>query len=67
MRPKGGFFVKVIDAHVHLIQTVAGTGERGELRSLGKDGRAMYADGTVIDLIPRSSAGTASRRRPSCP
>ena len=44
--------MKVIDAHVHLIQTVAGTGERGELRSLGKDGRAMYADGTVIDLIP---------------
>ena len=25
--------MKVIDAHVHLIQTVAGTGERGELRS----------------------------------
>lgn len=43
--------MKIIDAHVHLIQCVAGIGEGGELRSCG-GGRARYANGKEIELIP---------------
>ena len=43
--------MKVIDAHVHLVQCIAGTGAGGEMRSIG-DGRGMYADGSVCQVIP---------------
>ena len=43
--------MKIIDAHIHLVETIAGFGQRGELRAIG-GGRARYADGTVLTLIP---------------
>lgn len=43
--------MKVIDAHVHLVQCIAGTGAGGEMRACG-GGRGMYADGSVCQLIP---------------
>ena len=44
--------MKVIDAHVHLVQCIAGTGAGGEMRSIG-DGQGMYADGSICQLIPK--------------
>ena len=45
--------MKIIDSHVHIVECVAGYGEKGELRALGDgSGRARYADGTVIQLLP---------------
>ena len=43
--------MKIIDAHVHLVQCIAGTGAKGEMRSCG-GGRGRYADGSVCQLIP---------------
>lgn len=43
--------MKIIDAHVHLVQCIAGTGAGGELRSCG-GGQGIYADGSVCSLIP---------------
>ena len=43
--------MKIIDAHVHLVQCIAGTGAGGELRSCGQ-GRGMYADGSTCQLLP---------------
>lgn len=43
--------MKIIDAHVHLVQCICGFGSRGELRAIG-EGKARYADGSVISLIP---------------
>lgn len=43
--------MKVIDAHVHLVQCIAGTGAGGEMRSIG-GGRGQYADGSVCQVIP---------------
>lgn len=43
--------MKIIDAHVHLVEIIAGYGRRGELRAIG-DGKARWANGEVIDLIP---------------
>lgn len=43
--------MKIIDAHVHLVQCIAGTGAGGELRSCG-GGQGIYADGSVCALIP---------------
>ena len=43
--------MKIIDAHVHLVQCIAGTGAGGELRSCG-GGRGMYADGSTCQLLP---------------
>ncbi|MDR1637738.1 MAG: amidohydrolase [Treponema sp.] len=40
-----------IDAHVHVIETIAGFGGRGELRGCG-GGKARWADGEEISLIP---------------
>lgn len=42
---------KVIDAHVHLVQEIAGTGADGALRPIG-GGRARYDDGKIITLLP---------------
>lgn len=43
--------MKIIDAHVHLVQCICGTGSRGAMRAIG-GGNAMYDDGTVYQLIP---------------
>ena len=43
--------MKIMDAHVHLVQCIAGTGAGGELRSCG-GGQGIYADGSVCALIP---------------
>ena len=43
--------MKIIDAHVHLVQCIAGTGAGGEMRGCG-GGRGMYDDGSVCQLIP---------------
>jgi len=43
--------MKIIDAHVHLVQCIAGTGAGGEMRACG-GGRGCYPDGTVFQLIP---------------
>lgn len=43
--------MKIIDAHVHLAQCIAGFGAEGELRACGA-GKAVYASGSVISLIP---------------
>ena len=43
--------MKIIDAHVHLVQCIAGTGAGGELRSCGQ-GRGMYADDSTCQLLP---------------
>jgi predicted TIM-barrel fold metal-dependent hydrolase len=40
-----------IDAHVHVIDTIAGFGGRGELRGCG-GGKARWANGEEIALIP---------------
>ena len=43
--------MKIIDAHVHLAQCIAGFGAEGELRACG-GGKAVYASGNVINMIP---------------
>lgn len=43
--------MKIIDAHVHLVQCIAGTGGAGEMRACG-GGRGCYPDGTQFQLIP---------------
>ncbi len=45
--------MKIIDAHVHLVQCIAGTGAGGEMRSFGS-GRGIYADGSVCQVIPEA-------------
>jgi predicted TIM-barrel fold metal-dependent hydrolase len=40
-----------IDAHTHVIDTIAGFGGRGELRAAG-GGKARWADGEEFQLIP---------------
>jgi predicted TIM-barrel fold metal-dependent hydrolase len=43
--------MRIVDAHTHVIESVAGFGPRGELRPLGR-GRARWASGLEIQLIP---------------
>ena len=43
--------MKIIDAHAHVVQCIAGTGSQGELRPCG-GGRAVYATGNTIQVIP---------------
>lgn len=45
--------MKIIDAHVHLVQCIAGTESNGEMRACG-GGRGICADGTVYELIPEA-------------
>lgn len=45
--------MKIIDAHAHVIERISGFGPKGELRPLGK-GRARWANGDEIDLIPEA-------------
>lgn len=49
--------MKIIDAHAHVVQCVAGFTSRGELRSAG-GGYAVYADGTSFKMIPDGMGGT---------
>ncbi|MCM1148500.1 MAG: amidohydrolase [Butyricicoccus sp.] len=43
--------MKIIDAHAHVVQCIAGTGSQGELRPCG-GGRAVYATGSVFQILP---------------
>ena len=43
--------IKIIDAHAHVVQCIAGFTSRGELRAAG-GGIAVYADGTSFKMIP---------------
>lgn len=43
--------MKIIDAHIHLVENIAGFCRRGELRAIGK-GRARWSNGDIMDLIP---------------
>lgn len=43
--------MKIIDAHAHVAQYIAGFTSRGELRGVG-GGRARYADGSEFQMIP---------------
>ena len=44
-------FMKIMDAHVHLVQYIAGTGAGGELRFVG-NGMAQYASGEQFLMLP---------------
>lgn len=44
--------MKIIDAHAHVVQYIAGFTSRGELRGIG-GGRARYADGSTFQMIPQ--------------
>ena len=44
--------MKKIDVHTHLIKNICGIGSEGELMPIG-DGKAIYASGKVIQLIPK--------------
>lgn len=43
--------MRIIDAHAHVFDALAGFGPRGELRAIG-GGRARWANGDVIEMIP---------------
>lgn len=43
--------MKIIDAHAHVVQCIAGTGSQGELRPCG-GGRAAYATGNSFQILP---------------
>ncbi|MGN0814979.1 MAG: amidohydrolase family protein [Candidatus Coproplasma sp.] len=43
--------MKIIDAHAHVVQYIAGFTSRGELRASG-GGKARYADGSEFQMIP---------------
>lgn len=44
--------MRLIDAHTHVFDTLAGFGSRGELRAVG-EGKACWANGDVISMIPQ--------------
>ena len=43
--------MKIIDAHTHIFDALAGFGPRGELRPIG-NGRAQWSNGDIIHMIP---------------
>ena len=43
--------MKLVDVHVHVVETLHGFAQRGELRAIG-GGRARWANGDEIELIP---------------
>lgn len=43
--------MRMIDAHAHIFNTLAGFGADGELRAIG-DGKAIWANGKVADIVP---------------
>lgn len=50
--------MRKIDAHTHLIGNICGIGSEGELTPIG-DGKAIYASGKVIQLIPKEYGDTS--------
>ncbi len=48
----------VVDAHTHVIEHIAGMGQRGESRALGK-GRVRWANGEEAQVIPDSLGDTS--------
>ena len=46
--------MKLIDAHAHVVQCIAGTGSQGELRPCG-GGRAAYPTGQSFQILPPES------------
>ncbi len=51
--------MKIIDAHAHVVQCIAGFTSRGELRSAG-GGMAAYADGTSFRMLPEDMGEQAT-------
>ena len=49
--------MKKIDAHLHVAQVIAGYCRRGELRAAG-NGKAVWGNGEVFDLIPKEYGDT---------
>lgn len=49
--------MKIIDAHAHVAQFIAGFTSRGELRPVGS-GKAQYATGEVFQMFPPEIGGT---------
>lgn len=49
--------MKIIDAHAHVVQYIAGFTSRGELRGAG-GGIARYADGSEFQMIPEKFGGS---------
>lgn len=43
--------LKIVDAHVHVIEHIAGLGRRGEFRAIG-NGKARWIDGEEAQIIP---------------
>lgn len=50
--------MNLIDAHAHVFKELTGFGADGELRAIG-DGKARWATGEVIQLIPEGCGDTA--------
>ena len=48
--------MKIIDAHAHVAQYVAGFTSRGELRAVG-GGKAQYSTGEIFQLFPPEMGG----------
>lgn len=51
--------IKIIDAHAHVVQCIAGFTSRGELRAAG-GGNAVYADGTTFKMLPDGMGETSA-------
>lgn len=51
--------IKIIDAHAHVVQCIAGFTSRGELRAAG-GGNAAYADGTTFKMLPDGMGETGA-------
>lgn len=51
--------IKIIDAHAHVVQCIAGFTSRGELRAAG-GGMAVYADGTTFKMLPDGMGETGA-------
>ena len=49
---------RIIDAHTHVIEHIAGLGRKGELRAVG-NGRGRWLDGEEVQLIPPGWGDTA--------
>lgn len=51
--------IKIIDAHAHVVQCIAGFTSRGELRATG-GGMAVYADGSTFKMLPDGMGGSCA-------
>lgn len=50
--------MKIIDAHAHIVQIIAGTTSNGELRPIGK-GQAIDQVGNIMQMIPEELGDTS--------